>query len=333
MRHPPREPGARVKRHPTALGLVAALLAAATFGLSGSFMKPLLEAGWTPAAAVTVRALLGGFVLVPIAFISIRGRWDSLWRARWRVLGMGVIGVAATQFAYSSAVQRIPVDTAILIEYMAPLLLVLAVWVRNRRTPQLVVLLGSLVALAGLFFVVGPAIASEGTRLDPLGLLFAVLAMVGCALYFVIAARPSDGLPPVMFACASLLVGGAILVCVGVLGLAPIRATFTVVHLLGTTVPWWVPLIVLGVFATAIAYVTSIAASEILGSRVSSFLGMLEVVAATAYAWLVIGENLTIAKFVGGLLILAGIALVRAEKSPAVLEPSRARTPVESSGG
>ena len=58
-----------------------------------------------------------------------------------------------------------------------------------------------------------------------------------------------------------------------------------------------------------------------LGSRLASFAGLLEVLFATFYAWLLLGEKLTILQFLGGALILAGIAFVRSEKTDAQLEP------------
>ncbi len=303
-----------MKRNSTSLGLLIAVIAAATFGLSGAFAKPLLEAGWSPAAAVTARALIGGVVLAPVALIALRGRWAALWRGRWRVLGMGLVGVAGTQLVYFAAVQRIPVGTAILLEYMAPLLLVAVVWVRTRRVPKAVVLIGSVVAVTGLVLVVSP----DGSgALDPLGLLFAVLGMIGCAAFYVIAARPSDGLPPVALAASGLLIGAAALAAVGATGLVPFRVSLADVQLFGQATSWWVPLLVIGVFATAIAYAASITATELLGSRLASFTGLLEVVAATFYAWLLLGEKLGLLQLVGGALILVGIGFVRSEKADA----------------
>lgn len=329
-----------MKRSSTSLGLVIAVIAAATFGMSGAFVKPLLEAGWSPAAAVTARALIGGVVLLPIALVSLRGRWNALWRARWRVVAMGLIGVAGTQLVYFAALQRVPVNTAILIEYMAPLLLVGFVWATSRRIPSAVVLIGSVVAVAGLVLVVSPG--GSGS-FDLLGLGFAALATVGCAVYYVVAARPSDGLPPVALAASGLVLGGLVLGATGITGLVPFTATFGAVHLLGTTVTWWVPLLVVGVLATAVAYATSITATEMLGSRLASFAGLLEVIAAALYAWILLGENLTVPQLIGGVLILAGIAFVRAEKRGAATmleagavprhESSSIPAPVESSGG
>src|SRR6188768_3565185 len=128
-------------------GLLIALIAAASFGASGAVLKPMFEAGWSPAAVVTVRAFIGGFALLPFALVAMRGRWAALWRGRWRVLGMAIVGVSGTQLVYFSAIERIPVGTGILIEYMAPLLLVAVAWVTTRRMPHAVVLVGSVVAL------------------------------------------------------------------------------------------------------------------------------------------------------------------------------------------
>ena len=315
-----------MKRSPASAGLIIAIIAAATFGTSGALIKPLLEAGWSPAAAVTVRVLIGGVALTPFALFALAGRWRALWRGRWRVLGMALIGVAGTQLVYFAAIQRIPVGTGILVEYMAPLLLVAAVWVRTRRTPKSVVLIGSVIALVGLVLVVSPG--GSGS-FDALGLSFALMAMVGCALYYVISARPSDGLPPVALAAAGLLLGGLALALVSAVGLVPFETSTAPVAMFGTPVQWWVPLLVVGTVSTAVAYAASITAAEMLGSRIASFAGLLEVVAATFYAWLLLGEKLTVPQLIGGALILVGIGFVRSEKADAAELPLEA-VPVRS---
>ncbi|CAM5424960.1 EamA family transporter [Leifsonia shinshuensis] len=296
----------------TSKGLAVAVVAAASFGLSGAFIKPLLESGWSPAAAVTARVLIGGVVLAPFAILALRGRWATLWRGRWRLLGMALIGVAGTQVLYFAAIERIPVSTAILIEYLAPVVLVLFVWARTRRAPKAVVLAGSAVAIAGLLLVVSPG---GGKSLDVVGVALAVTAMLGCAGYYIIAARPADGLPPVALAAGGLLAGGVALLAVSATGLLPWVVSTRDVQLFGHPAPWWIPLAVVGVLATALAYASGITAANMLGSRLGSFAGLLEVVAATFYAWLLLGESLNALQLLGGALILGGIALVRVDTS------------------
>lgn len=293
-------------------GLAVAVLSALSFGTSGALVKPLLEAGWSPTAAVTVRALTAGLVLVPLALVALRGRWAALWLGRWRILGMGVVGVAATQLAYFAAIQTIPVSTALLIEFLAPLILVGFAWAVTKRMPRATVLIGSALAVGGLVLVIGPgAIAA----VDPVGLVLAFGAAVGCAAYFFIAARPSDGLPPVALAACGLVVGGLALGLLGATGILPLTATFGDLPLFGVVAPWWVPIVLLVVVSTAVAYASGITATGVLGSRLASFVGLLEVVFASLFAWLLLGEQLTPLQLIGGLLIIGGIAAVRAERS------------------
>jgi drug/metabolite transporter (DMT)-like permease len=293
-------------------GLVVAVISAVSFGTSGVLVKPLLEAGWSPTAAVTARAFTAGLLLLPIALASLRGRWAALWRARWRVLGMGVIGVASTQLTYFAALQTIPVSTALLIEFLAPLLLVGFTWASTRRLPRPTVLVGSVLAVAGIVLVIGPGALQA---VDPVGVAFAFCAAIGCAVYFVIAARPSDELPPVALAATGLLLGAVVLALLGSTSLLPFTATAADLPLFGSNMPGWVPLLLLAVVGTALPYAAGITASEALGSRLASFVGLLEVVFASVFAWLSLGEELTPLQLAGGALILGGIAAVRAERS------------------
>ncbi|MDX8035406.1 EamA family transporter [Lentzea sp. BCCO 10_0856] len=292
-------------------GLIAAAVSFISFGTSGAFVKPLLEAGWSPTAAVTARALAAGLVLLPFVVMSLRGRWELLLKARWAVVGMGMVGVAVTQVLYFAAIQRIPVATALLIEFLAPLILVGFTWAVSRRTPAPVVLVGSVLAVGGLVLVIGPGAIQA---VDPIGLALAFGAAIGCSVYFVIAARPNEGLPPVALAGAGMLLAAPVLALVGATGLLPFTATSGDLSLLGTTTAWWVPLLVVAVVGTALAYASGITASGILGSRLASFIALLEVVSASLFAWLLLGEKLSPLQLFGGVLILAGIASVRAER-------------------
>ena len=295
--------------------LIIGIAASLAFGVSGAFIKPLLENGWSPTAAVAMRTLVAGVVLAPFAIRAIHKNWNTLWRARWRIVGMALIGVAGTQLAYFIAVQRIPVGTAILIEYLAPILLVLFAWATTRVIPKRVVLIGSGVAIIGLVLVVGPSSIAG----DLVGVFAAFLAAIGAATYYLIAARPSEGLPPVALAASGLLLGSLVLGTLGVIGVLPFTAAFTDMPFLGGTAPWWVPLGIVAVVGTAIAYAASIIATGMLGSRLMSFIGLLEVVFAAMFAWLMLGETLGVVQLLGGLLILAGIAFVHSER-PAPIE-------------
>ena len=59
-------------------GLIFAVASAAAFGLSGSFARGLLDAGWSPGAVVLARLAVGALVVAPLAARALRGRWGVL---------------------------------------------------------------------------------------------------------------------------------------------------------------------------------------------------------------------------------------------------------------
>jgi drug/metabolite transporter (DMT)-like permease len=292
------------------IGILLGLAAGLAFGAGGVFVKPLLESGWSPGAAVLARISIGAALLVIPGLIALRFDLRPLWRARWTVLLYGLVAVAGVQFAFYASLERIPVSTTLLIEYLAPIALVLFAWLRTRRMPHRIVLAGSALAVAGLVLVIGPG----GGSLDPLGLVFAAIAMIGVCVYYAIGERAADQLPPVALIAAGFVVGAIALAIAGALGLMPMEATFTDVPFLGGTAPWWVLLLTVGAVSTAFAYTAGIAAIGMLGSRLAAFLGLSEVVFAGIVGWILIGEALGPLQILGGGLILAGIVCVRLER-------------------
>jgi drug/metabolite transporter (DMT)-like permease len=295
------------------VGIALGLGAGLAFGAGGVFVKPLLEAGWSPGAAVLARISIAAALLVVPGLIALRFDLRPLWRARWTVLLYGIVAVAGVQVAFYASLERIPVSMTLLIEYLAPIALVLFAWVRTRRMPQLIVLGGSVLAMAGLVLVIGPG----GGELDPLGLIFAAIAMIGVCVYYAIGERATEQLPPVALIAAGFVVGAIAIAISGVIGLMPMDVALTDVDFLGGIAPWWVPLLTVGAVSTAFAYSAGVAAIRLLGSRLSSFLGLSEVVFAAIVGWLLLGEALGMLQILGGVLILGGIVLVRLERRPA----------------
>ncbi len=295
------------------IGIALGLGAGLAFGAGGVFVKPLLEAGWSPGAAVLARISIAALLLLVPGLIALRFDLRPLWRARWTVLLYGLVAVAGVQFAFYASLERIPVSMTLLIEYLAPIALVLFAWLRTRRMPQLIVLGGSVLAIAGLVLVIGPG----GGDLDPIGLAFAAVAMIGVCVYYAIGERAADQLSPIALVSAGFVVGAVALAITGVLGLLPMEVVLTDVAFLGGTAPWWVPLLTVGAFSTAFAYLAGIAAIGMLGARLSSFLGLSEVVFAGIVGWILLGEALGALQILGGVFILGGIVLVRMERTPA----------------
>ncbi len=292
-------------------GLGAALLSCATFSTSGSFAKSLIDAGWSPGAAVTVRISIAALILAGPAVVTLRGNWQVLRRNLRMLTVYGLLAVAGGQVFYFYAVQRLDVGIAVLLEYLGILLVVAWLWIRHGTRPRRLTAVGAAVALIGLVLVLQLV---SGAHLDMVGVLWGLAAAVGLAAYFVLAARTDEAPPPVVVACGGMAIGAVALVLLGLAGVLPMHATFGSVSFVGHSVSWLVPVFGLSVVAAAIAYVAGIHGARLLGPKLASFVGLTEVVFAVLVAWLLLGQMPSSIQLIGGLLILAGVALVRVDE-------------------
>ena len=295
------------------VGLGLALLSAVTFGTSGTFARSLIEAGWSAEAAVAVRVGIAALVLAVPAALALRGRWHVLRRNLGMIGLFGLLAVAGAQVCFFNAVRYLPVGIALLLEYLGIILVVAWMWVAHGQRPRRLTVAGAAAALPGLALVLD--LTGSGS-IQLVGVLWGLGAAFGLAGYFVLSARVDAELPSVTVASAGMGAGTAMLVLLGAVGILPMHATFGDVTFAGHRMSWLVPVAGLSLVAAVVAYVAGIGAARILGARLSSFVGLTEVVFGFLVAWLVLGELPTAVQLLGGAFIVAGVALVRADELP-----------------
>ncbi|WP_037761699.1 EamA family transporter [Streptomyces sp. FXJ7.023] len=280
-------------------GLGLALASAFAFGGSGVAAKPLIEAGLDPLHVVWLRVAGAALVMLPLAV-----RHRGLLRRRPGLLaGYGLLAVAGVQACYFASISRIPVGVALLIEYLAPALVL--GWVRfvQRRPGARCVV----EVWAGLGF-------------DAVGVLLALGAACCQVGYFVLSDQGSDAgdesPDPLGVIAYGLLVGAAVLTVVArpwsmdwslLAGSARMDGTPVAAALLLA----WVVLV-----STVLAYVTGIVAVRRLSPQVAGVVACLEAVIATVLAWVLLGEHLSAPQIVGGVVVLAG-AFIAQSSTPA----------------
>lgn len=311
-------------------GLALAVLSAATFSTSGTFASSLIDAGWSPAAAVLARVSIAALLLTIPAIVALRGQWVVLRRSLGRIAAFGLFAVAGAQLCYFNAVARMPVGVAMLLEYLGTILVVGWLWLRHGQRPRPLTIAGAIAAIAGLAMVLD---LTGSVSINPVGVMWGLLAAVGLATFFVISAHEGeDPLPPVAMAWAGMVVGALMLAVIGFTGALPLAATTIEVTFAGHQMSWIVPVLGLAVVAAAIPYIAGIGAARRLGAKLASFIGLAEVLFAIGFAWLLLGQLPTIMQLFGGAAILAGVTLVRIDelKQPSGPAPLLPDAPVES---
>jgi drug/metabolite transporter (DMT)-like permease len=281
-------------------GLAIGLLSAAAFALSGSFGHALLEDGWSPAALVAAR--VGGAFLVlllPCVLVLRRTGLPSLRQS----------GQLGAQLFYFSALQYLSVGVALLLEYLAPVVLIGWRWVHGDR-PTPAIGIGAGLALVGLALVLD---VRHGLTVSAIGLAYGLGAMLCLAGYFVLAEPRPGGqtVPPLLLTTAGTGVGALVLLGVGATGLLPLAASTGPTTLAGASVPWWAPLSMLILVSAVLAYLTGVVAVRRLGSAIASFVALTEVLFAVVFAAVLLGQVPSSGQVLGGLLVLAGIVVVQ----------------------
>ncbi|SCF56403.1 DMT family transporter [Streptomyces sp. Ncost-T10-10d] len=299
-------------------GLGLALASAFAFGGSGVAAKPLIEAGLDPLHVVWLRVAGAALVMLPVAW-----RHRVLVRSRPILLvGFGLLAVAGVQAFYFAALSRVPVGVALLVEYLAPALVL--GWVRfvQRRTVTRGAAVGVVLAVGGLTCVVE---IWSGLSFDVVGLLLALGAACCQVGYFVLSdqgsADSAEGVEPphpVGVIAYGLLIGTVVLTVVA----RPWGMHWSVLGgsagMDGMDVPAWLLLVWIVLISTVIAYVTGVISVRLLSPAVAGVVACLEAVIATVLAWVMLGEHLSAPQLIGGSMVLIGafIAQSATPKTP-----------------
>lgn len=264
---------------------------------------------------VWLRVAGAALVMLPVAW-----RHRSLVRRRPVLLaGFGLLAVAGVQACYFAAISRIPVGVALLVEYLAPALVL--GWVRfvQRRPVTRAAAVGVILAVGGLACVVE---VWSGLSFDLVGLLLALGAACCQVGYFVLSDQGSDGedaADPLGVIAYGLIVGALLLTVVA----RPWGMDFSLLgghaDMNGTAVPAWLLLGWIVLIATVVAYVTGVVSVRMLSPQVAGVVACLEAVIATVLAWVLLGEHLSAPQIVGGGVVLFGafIAQSSTPKAPA----------------
>ncbi|KQX73999.1 DMT family transporter [Aeromicrobium sp. Root472D3] len=316
--------------HPSPrLGYALIVLVAVLFGLNGGISRVAMGAGLSPEAFTTLR--ITGATLVFVAYAACFRR-SALVRPRGSalllVIALGVVGVLGLQLTYNVAIDRLPLGIALLIEYLAPVLVVL--WVRFVRREDVRPRMWAAVALA----LVGLAVVSRvwnGLAFDGLGVVMALLAAVCFATYFLLGEHQvqldehgvgtDDPLRVILWAFVAATVGMNLVQPIWATPALP-ATTGGLGRLDGISVNPWLVIAVVVVFGTVLPFFLGMLALRHLPATIVTVVAMLEPVIAVVLGWAWFRESLTPVQVVGAVAVLAGIVLAQTSRRVELTVPA-----------
>lgn len=286
-------------------GLLLAVLSAIFFGSAGPVTKALsttdLSALQITQARMTIAAVIMLLVVLcrkPEHLLVERSEWPL-------ILSFGVLAFCMNQSLYTIAVSKLPVGIALLLEYLAPVLILL--WIKLVRRA----VLPGAIWLGVIAVVVGLALVGEiwaEFQLNVLGVIAGVGTAVALAARFLLTERGLRTRDPIALAALGATIGAISLSLLTPPSEFPWRSVVFDKASIGVAeVPLWALIAWLSVVSTVFAYFAGISAQRYLPPATMSQLATLEVLFAAAFASLLLGERLSAVQVAGGAVMLIGV--------------------------
>jgi drug/metabolite transporter (DMT)-like permease len=294
------------------LGYAMVWTAATLFAVNGVVSKVILESGLSSLRLAQARCTGALLILAPVLVLFARHTLRAGARELPLLVVFGIAGLAAVQWFFFVAIHRLPIGIALLIQYIAPLLV--ALWARYamRERVRRRVWAALALALSGLALVVQ---IWRGITLDGVGVTAALAAAVTLALYILVAERGVGTRDPVSLSLYGFLFAALFWAIVEPLWSFPTELVARDVSLLGNLagldLPMWALVGWVIVLGTIVPFGLVTAALRHISATRVGIVAMLEPVAATLAAFLWLGEELAPAQLLGGAVVLAGILLAQ----------------------
>jgi drug/metabolite transporter (DMT)-like permease len=282
-----------------ARGYVLVAVGATMFALGGNLARYMLDDGVSAMRLSQLRSA-GSLILLAAALAVTRPQLMRVRRSDVPQLAfLGICGLALVHATYYAAIDHLEIGVALVIQYMAPLLLLL--WLRFRYGRRLAASLWGAVALsiAGCALVVR---AFDPGGLDAAGVAYAAGAAVTFAIYMVASERAGQRYQSVTTLFWAFLFASIFWALVQ---------------------PWWSfpfsavdPWLALGVIVigTLLPFICVVTALRHLPAPRAAVAATLEPVIAAIFAWWLHDEHLAAVQLAGGALVLGAVLWVQAHR-------------------
>jgi drug/metabolite transporter (DMT)-like permease len=291
------------------------MTAATLWAVNGTVSKVILTTGLSSLRLAEVRST-GAFVLLALALAATRA--ETL-RIRRRELPyfilFGVGGLALVQWFYFLAIHRLQIGIALLIQYIAPVLV--ALWARYvlHEPVRRRIWLALALALTGLALVVE---IWNGLSLNAAGVAASLGAAGSYALYILLAEQRVGDRDPISLVCLGFLFASILWAVLQPWWTFPGHVVGEDVslhgHLSSVHLPVWSLMAWMVLLGTIVPFGLLVAALRHISATRAGIVAMLEPVAGALVAWVWLGESLGGAQLVGAAIVLASIFLAQSAR-------------------
>jgi len=293
--------------------------AAIGFALGGIAAKVLREANLDAFRLTQFRATAAAFILLILVFLKDKPQLKATRSEIKDLIIFGVIGIAAVTSFYFFALKYLYVSVALIIEFTAPIWIVLYLKFIKKKSVPPTTWLGIVCAFSGLLLI---SQIWSGSSLHPLGVFVAFLDALALALYFIFADRLSQTRSSLSLITWGMSVAAIFFALILPWWNFPFKFLTTTYSLQGElssySAPGWALIFWIVIIGTVIPYLLTVTAIRELSASTSSVIGMIEPIFAGVIAWWLLNEAFTTIQLIGCAVVLIGIYLADKARNAAL---------------
>lgn len=278
------------------------------FALGGIAAKVLREANMDAFRLTQIRTSSAALILLAYILLKDKSQLKATRSEIKDLIIFGVIGIAAVTSFYFFAIKYLYVSVALIIEFTAPIWIVLYLKFVKKKSVPPTMWVGITFAFSGLILI---SQIWSGSSLHPLGVFVAFLDALALALYFIFADRLSQTRSSISLITWGMSVAAIFFALILPWWNFPFEFLTDTYSLQGElsaySAPGWALILWIVVIGTVIPYLLTVTAIRELSASTSSVIGMIEPIFAGAIAWWLLSEAFTTIQLIGCAVVLIGI--------------------------
>lgn len=284
-------------------GMGLAILGALFWGLSGTSVQFLenakhLNVEWL----LEVRLLIAGILTIALAYVQEGKRIFSIFKEPkdiGKLLIFGILGIALAQYTYFRAIAISGVGVATVLQYVAPTMIIIYLFLRYFKKPSIPELFCILLAMVGTVCIV----MQEGLNLSSFNEEVLFWGLVSAASICVYTLQPIELLKT--YGTTSI-VGFAMFIC-GILSVAMFQQFDSEAIWDGMT---WLGLFAIIILGTVVSFNAYMEGVRLIGAVQGSILSSLEPISAAIFGWVLLGNHFTLVGIFGMICIIATVFII-----------------------
>ena len=285
------------------IGMGLAIMGALFWGLSGTSVQFLenakhLNVEWL----LEVRLLLAGLLTILLAYMQDGIRIFDIFKNQkdfGKLLIFGLLGIALAQYSYFKAIAISGVGVATVLQYVAPTLLIIYLFLRYFKKPTPAEFCCVLLALTGTICIV----SQEGLDISTINGDALFWGLISAASICVYTLQPIELLKKYS---TTSIVGFAMFIC-GILSLAMFQQIDSEAIWDGMT---WLGLFTIIILGTVVSFNAYIEGVRRIGAIQGSILSSLEPISAALFGWALLGNEFTLVGIFGMFCIIATVFII-----------------------